>query len=106
MSHLTDMPRAPGSAQASRIEPSALRLLDLERREQRLLKASEKALVKAARLIARVEKDRLRAVLALRYLDGQGWPEIAATLNLSQKTTWNLHGEAMQVLENVQKYET
>lgn len=54
-------------------------------------------------LIDRVEDDRLREILLLRYVSMMAWEEIAVTMSYSYMHVCRLHGDALVVADEIRR---
>lgn len=73
-------------------------IVDLEREIAALDEDRGRALEDLGLRLSRMEDPALAELLALRYLDGLDWPEIARKLCLCESWVFKLHRRALDVL--------
>ncbi len=92
----TDAIRVSGTSDRSKVEKYILELWDVHNElQQEIARLMEKSR-KAEKLILKLEDDKLRAVLELRYLCGLTWEEIAKKLHFTLRWVHKLHKEALE----------
>ena len=99
---LTGMPGAPAGTMAGDNLQRCIDMLDeLERRYVDRLKETVQMLTSIEDGVNALSDERYRQVLRMRYISGASWPKIAAEMNYTERQVQNLHGRALQALEEL-----
>jgi len=94
----TDAIRTSGTGDRSKVEKYVLELWDVHNELQQEIARLMKLSRAAEKKIMKLEDDRLRAILELRYLCGMTWEEISKKLNFTLRWVHKLHKEALESL--------
>lgn len=95
--------RVQGGIEGSRLEAIVEKIMDLEREiSERIddLKQKQSAVESA---IVRLDSNRERDVLTLKYICGYSWEDIVQISGYSQRQTFRIHGEALKKIEKFLK---
>lgn len=95
--------RVQGGVEGSRLEAITEKIIELEdeiNREIDDLKCKQAAVES---IIMRLDSDRERDVLTLKYICGYHWEEIIQTSNYSRRQVFRLHGVALKKIEKFLK---
>lgn len=99
---LTGMPGAPhGTMTGDNLQRCIDMLDELEKRYVDRLRGTIRLLTAIEDSINALTDERYRQVLRMRYIGGASWPQIAAEMHYTERQTQNLHGRALQALENI-----
>jgi len=92
----TDAIRVSGTGDRSKVEKYILELWDVHNELQTEIAQLMKKSREAEKQILKLEDEKLRAVLELRYLCGLTWEEIASKLHFTLRWVHKLHKEALE----------
>ena len=92
----TDAIRVSGTGDRSKVEKYILELWDVHNELQTEIAQLMKKSREAEKQILKLEDEKLRAVLELRYLCGLTWEEIASKLHFTMRWVHKLHKEALE----------
>ena len=90
------------SSGSSKTERAAVKMADLEDDLIRSEQVYEQRVLRARRLIGRLEKKRFREVLTLRYLCGKSWREITDSMAYQdEKSAFRVHAWALKAADEI-----
>lgn len=90
----SDEPRG-GGGPTSRVENAVLRYIDMERELEREVDRMAAYRRYAKNVIEKLDDDRHRDILNLRYFSGWSWEKIAIAFDVDVKWAYKLHGRAL-----------
>jgi hypothetical protein len=93
--------RVKSSPDPTRMQALLAEAADEEKEVTRLEAELSQASSEAAILISRLLDMEMIRLLELRYLECQGWPETAMSLNRSLNGAYKLHRRALDLLQRV-----
>ena len=93
--------RVKSSPDPTRMQALLAEAADEEKEVTRLEAELSQASSEAAILISRLPDMEMIRLLELRYLECQGWPETAMSLNRSLNGAYKLHRRALDLLQRV-----
>ena len=96
-----DRVRVKASPDPTRMQALLAEAADEEKEVTRLEAELSQASSEAAILISRLPDMEMIRLLELRYLECQGWPETAFSLNRSLNGAYKLHRRALDLLQQV-----
>lgn len=80
------------------LEDAVLRLVDLDAKLAAEIQRYTAAVDEITQAINRVEDERLKTVLYLRYVKGEHWEQIAVAINYAWRQTHRMHRKAILAL--------
>ena len=75
------------------------KIVDLERAIQSDIDELVAAGENIRRAINRIDDERMRLILTMRYINGDSWEKIAETLHTDLRWIYRLHGRALEKIE-------
>ena len=93
--------RVKSSPDPTRMQALLAEAADEEKEVTRLEAELSQASSEAAILISRLPDMEMIRLLELRYLECQGWPETAMSLNRSLNGAYKLHRRALDLLQRI-----
>lgn len=91
-----------GSVGDSRTD-ATVALIELEERLEKAISAYRRAYDDVERMVERVERPKQREVLAMRYLTGMSFEQIAEYLGRDVRAVFRLHGRALETVRRIKK---
>lgn len=98
--------RVQGGIDGSRLEAIAEKIMDLEREISERIDDLRKKQSDVESAIVRLDSDRERDVLTLKYICGYSWDQIIQTSNYSRRQVFRLHGVALKKIDSFLKVGT
>lgn len=98
--HMSDMPKSATPNKHS-MEDTIIKLVDLEREVTADIDALVDIKCDIRAVIKAVPTYELRTLLELRYLSFLKWAEIAAGLGREERSTFELHGKALECVKKI-----
>jgi len=97
----TDALRVSGTPQRSKVETYVLELVDTHAELQKEINELLSLSREAEAWIKKLDDDRYRAVLQLRYLCAMTWEEVADKMKYNVRWTHKMHREAVEALARI-----
>ena len=91
----SDMPHSP-NRNTGRMEETVAKIIDLESEIDRDIDALVDLKQEVKTAISKVEDEKYRVLLELRYINQKSWEEIANQLGYDLRYTHKIHGRALQ----------
>ena len=95
--------RLSGTSSHGGMEDSILRVVDGEESLKQVIAEIDEALDVRLSLIDRLTDERQKLVLTYRYINGLGWDEVIAKMQLSERPVFRFHGEALAGIGKLMK---
>ena len=90
--------RVRGSGSADGRMDVVARIVDAERKLDEKIDRMIALREEIQALIGRVQDERMRVLLELRYLNGRTWEEVAEEMNYTTRNIYNLHSAALKIV--------
>lgn len=91
----SDMPHSP-NRNTGRMEETIAKIIDLESEIDRDIDALVGLKQEVKTAISKIEDEKCRVLLELRYINQKSWEEIANQLGYDLRYTHKIHGRALQ----------
>lgn len=91
--------RVQGGIDGSRLEAIAEKIMDLEREIGERIDDLRQKQSDVESAIVRLDSDRERDVLTLKYIFGYSWDQIIQSSNYSRRQVFRLHGIALKKID-------
>ena len=91
----SDMPHSP-NRNTGRMEETIAKIIDLESEIDRDIDALVDLKQEVKTAISKIEDEKCRVLLELRYINQKSWEEIANKLGYDLRYTHKIHGRALQ----------
>lgn len=95
--------RVQGGIDGSRLEAIAEKIMDLEREIGERIDDLRQKQSDVESAIVRLDSDRERDVLTLKYIFGYSWDQIIQSSNYSRRQVFRLHGIALKKIDSFLK---
>ena len=87
-----------GSGSADHRMDVVARIVDAERELDEKIDRMIALRTEIQETISRVQDERMRVLLELRYLNGRTWEDVAEEMNYTTRNIYNLHSAALKVV--------
>lgn len=91
----SDMPHSPNK-NTGRMEETIAKIIDLENEINRDIDALVDLKQEVKTAVSKIEDEKYRVLLELRYINQKSWEEIANQLGYDLRYTHKIHGRALQ----------